>query len=556
MMFAKVISKYLFYLAALLCFPLALAAYYQFLSSSHPQPHTTGAFALTLAICLSIATLLRFLDRERSDPLQGPGRRESILLVVLLWIATALISALPFSFSGTLKPLDAYFEAISGLTTTGATMIFPKAYDPETGEEVPIHFTNSHVPDKTYTYWGTVAPIRDPNSGLILHSGIEAVSKALLLWRSLLQWIGGMGIVVIFLTVLPALGVGGKFLYQMEATGPIKDGISPRVQETASHLWKLYALFTLCEVLLLLGTNREMPLFDAVCTSLSTVSTGGFSVRNDSIASYNSAATEGIVIAFMILGSINFSLYFHILRLKFFRIYVPDFFLFLATAALGILAVSLLLIPELGVGPAFRQGSFQALSLQTTTGFFTANYDRWPFSPQMFMLILMFIGGMSGSTAGGIKTSRFYIAYKILMHRLESIYRPDSVRKLHIGKSEIDDKNALTVLAFFCIVAFFTIIGTVSLVLDGVDPETSLGLIASFLNNVGIAFRAAGPTESLGFLSPLSKLLATFWMLLGRLEFFVVLLLFLPSFWRTRSLFTTEKRDRRGCTEDMVWVEM
>ncbi len=152
----------------------------------------------------------------------------------------------------------------------------------------------------------------------------------------------------------------------------------------------------------------------------------------------------------------------------------------------------------------------------------------------MFLLLLMFVGGMSGSTAGGIKTSRFYIAYKILLHRLESIFRPDSVRKLYIGKIEVDDKNALTVLSFFCIVAFFTALGTLSLVLDGVDPETALGLIASFLNNVGLAFRAAGPTESVAFLSPFSKILATFWMLLGRLEFFVVLLLFLPSFWKTR----------------------
>jgi trk system potassium uptake protein TrkH len=255
-------------------------------------------------------------------------------------------------------------------------------------------------------------------------------------------------------------------------------------------------------------------------------------VRNDSIASYNSVATERIVMIFMILGSINFSLYFHMLRFKFFRVYVPDFFLFLTTAAIGCLAISALLIPELGIGEAFRQGSFQALSVQTTTGFFSTDYNRWPFSPQMLMLILMFIGGMSGSTAGGIKTSRFCIAYKILLHRLESLFRPDSIRKLHIGKIEIDDKNALTVLSFFCIVAFFTILGTASLVFDGIDPETSLGLIASFLNNVGLAFRAAGPTESMALLSPFSKILATFWMLLGRLEFFVVLLLFLPSFWK------------------------
>ena len=171
------------------------------------------------------------------------------------------------------------------------------------------------------------------------------------------------------------------------------------------------------------------PFFDAVCISLSNISTGGFSVRNDSIASYQSAATEWVVLLFMIIGSINFSLYFHAMRFKFFRIYVPDFFLFLGVAAAGCIAVSLYLVGQgqaeltggsgvYTLGSAFREGSFQALSMQTSTGFVTANYDRWPFPPQMFMLILMFVGGMSGSTAGGMKTSRFYILYKIVLHRL------------------------------------------------------------------------------------------------------------------------------------------
>jgi trk system potassium uptake protein TrkH len=172
--------------------------------------------------------------------------------------------------------------------------------------------------------------------------------------------------------------------------------------------------------------------------------------------------------------------------------------------------------------------------MQTSTGFVTANYDLWPFASQMLMLLLMFVGGMSGSTAGGIKTSRFYILFKILQHRLESIYRPDCVRRLRIGATEIDDKNALTVLSFFCIVAFFIVLGAATLVLDGIDPETSLGLIACFLNNVGAAFRAAGPTDSFAFLSPFAKILSILWMLLGRLEYYVVLLLFLPSFWKNR----------------------
>ncbi len=540
----QILSKYLFYLCIALCLPLALAGYYEFFTDPllHPQPPSTLAFLGTLCCCLALALLFRRMGGKISAPLY---RREGILLVVLIWLITSFISALPFYFSHTLRPLDAYFEALSGLTTTGATMMSPKAYHPQTGLEVPIHMTNAHIPDKTYTYWGTIAPIRDPDTGLILHSGVEAVNKALLFWRSLLQWLGGMGIVVIFLTVLPALGVGGKFLYQMEMTGPIKDEIRPRIQETASQLWKLYLSLTLVEIGLLLWTNRQMPLFDAVCISLSNISTGGFSVRNESIASYHSSATEWVILIFMILGSINFSLYFHALRFKFFRVYVPDFFLFLGTALAGCLAVSLFLIGKTYIGldgqiglytfsDAIREGSFQALSAQTTTGFVSANYDQWPFASQMFMLLLMFIGGMSGSTAGGIKTSRFYILYKIILHRLESIYRPDSVRRLRVGNTDIDDKNALTVLTFFCIVAFFAVLGTISLVLDGIDPETSLGLITCFMNNAGMAFRAAGPTGSFAFLSPFSKILALVWMLLGRLEFYIVLLLFLPSFWRNR----------------------
>ncbi len=533
----KILSKYLFYLSILLVAPLGMAAFYQFFSKSHPQPNSFFAFLWTIVTCVLLAALFRFFGRNAPGQLY---RRESVLTVVLIWLLTSSVSALPFIFSGTLRPLDAYFEAMSGLSTTGASMLTPKAYDGNTGAEVPIRITNPHVPEKTYVYYGTVAPIREPSSGLITHFGIEAVSKALLFWRSLMQWIGGIGIVVIFLAVLPALGVGGKFLYQMESTGPIKDEISPRIRDTASQAWKLYAVFTVLLIALLSWTNSDIPFFDVLCTSFSTISTGGFSVRNGGIGSYHSFSLEVIVMIFMILGSINFSLYFQMLRSKFFKRSdrdlppMPDFFLFIAVLVLGSLIISCFLISDFGWKEAFRQGIFQAISMQTTTGFFSTNYNLWPFAPQMLMLILMFIGGMSGSTAGGIKTPRFYIAYKILLHRLESIFRPDSVRKLYIGKSEVDDKNALTVLTFFCIVIFFVTLGTISLVFDGVDPETSLGLIACFLNNVGIGFRAAGPMETLNYLSPFSKILAIFWMLLGRLEFFIVLLLFLPTFWKNR----------------------
>lgn len=542
---SRILGKYLSVFCFFLLLPIGAALYFEKLADPniYPQPHSLQAFLWTLLFNASLALLFSFLGKNASKQL---ARRESIFLVVSIWIITALISACPFYLSRTLtNPIDAYFEAMSGLTTTGSTMICPKAYHPETAAEISLYYTNPHVPTSTYSFQGTVPPIRDPATGLVLYSGVEAVSKAVLLWRSFLQWLGGMGIVLICLTILPALGVGGKFLYQMESTGPIKQGIQPRVKETASNLWKLYLLFTIVETALLFFTNSDMPFFDALCTSFSTISTGGFSVRNENIASYQSVATESIVFVFMILGSINFALYFQIFKEPHYPRHVPDFFLFLATLLIGCIVVSSFLIGEPGsrLGgsdtlyswkEAFRQGSFQAVSVQTSTGFITANYDRWPFAPQMFMLLLMFIGGMSGSTAGGIKTSRFYILYKIVLHRLESLYRPDSVRKLKIGTSEIDDKNALTVLAFFCIVTFFTVLGIICLVLDGIDPETSLGLIACMMNNVGLAFRAAGPTDSLTFLSNFSKLLSIGWMLLGRLEFYVVLLLFLPSFWKNR----------------------
>lgn len=540
---SQILGKYIAFLGLALYFPLAFAFYYRIKDPESPLQTGMMAFIYAISISFILSILLLLWGRKAKGQI---GRRESILLVALIWIITSVISALPFYFSKTLEnPVDAYFEAMSGLTTTGATLLSPKAYSPETGEEIPIHYTNFNTPTKTYTYYGTVAPIRDPETGLVLYSGIEAVSKPILLWRSFLQWIGGMGIVVIFLTVLPALGVGGKFLYQTEVTGPFKEEISPRIHETASQLWKLYLFFTVLEIVLLLFSDRTMPFFDALCISFSNISTGGFAVRNASIASYHGAAVQWIVLVFMILGSINFALYFHILRMKFYRLYVPDFILFISVILLGGISISCMLIGHenisldgnaslFSVGAAFKEGFFQAISLQTSTGFVTTDYDLWPFSAQMMLLLLMFVGGMSGSTAGGIKTSRFYILYKIVLNRLESLYRPDSVRKLRIGQMEVDDKHALTSLGFFCIAVIFTVLGAAIYVLRGIDPETSLGLIANFTNNTGTAFRAAGPTTSICFLPEFEKILATFWMLLGRLEYYVVLLLFLPSYWKGR----------------------
>lgn len=537
---SRILGNYLLYFTLILCLPLGVAIYFQFVldQQANPKPDSSVAFLITIAVCFISAYLFRFFGKKSEGSLH---KRESILLVILIWFITSFIGALPYYLTGTLSnPIDAYFEAISGFTTTGASMMTAKKYD-DKGNELLQSIQNANIPEKVYYYYGTIEPVRD-SSGKVLFEGIEAVGYAILFWRNLTQWLGGMGIVVLFLTVLPALGVGGKFLFQMEVTGPIKDAISPRIKETASLLWKLYLGLTLLEVVLLLWTNAEMQLFDSVTIALSNISTGGYSIKNASIGAYHNANTEWIVIIFMILGSINFSLYFHILRAKFYKIYVPDFFLFIGSALFfsGVITyiiygnpLSLFYEAPETFGTTFRTGLFQSVSAQTSTGYTTANYDLWPFSAQMFMLIVMFLGGMSGSTCGGIKTPRFYILFKILIHQVEAMFRPEAVKKLKIENANIDMRTALTVLCFFAIVAFMTSIGAVFYILDGLDPETSFGLIGCMINNIGIAFRAVGPIDTFVFLSPFSKIISTFWMLLGRLEFYSVIILFLPSFWKT-----------------------
>ena len=456
---------------------------------------------------------------------------------------SALIGSFPFIFSNTLaNPIDAYFETMSGFTTTGASVICPKNYD-SSGKEIPFHETNINVPQKTYSYFGTIAPIRDPKTNTIAFTGIEAVSRGVLFWRSFIQWLGGMGIVVLFLSILPNLAVGGRFLFQAEVPGPTKEALTPRIQETSSILWKLYLGMTIAEIFLLIWTNPNMPLFDVFCTTFTTLSTGGFTVRNDSIGAYNNPYTDWIIIFFMLFGSINFAYYFHIIKRKFQKVYEMDLFVFFGFIIIGSVLVSINLIGSKQIlsdgsnmifssAQAFRYGVFQAVSAQTSTGFSTTNYDSWPFAPQLIMLLLMFVGGMSGSTAGGIKTSRFYILYKIVIDKIEEIFRPEKVRPLRVGKKPLNIKTHSTVLVFFVIAVFFAVAGTVILTLNGIDPETSISTVTCMLNNIGISFRATGPAGTFAILPPLSKIISIFLMLLGRLEYFAVLLLFIPSFWR------------------------
>ncbi|MFN0065926.1 MAG: TrkH family potassium uptake protein [Chlamydiales bacterium] len=509
----------------------------------YPQPPSAVAFLITMLVCALIGFLLWFFGLKSTGRLY---RREGLLLVLIVYFLTPALSGLPFILNKTFtNPLDAYFESVSAYTTTGASIMHAKEYNPITGEEVPISLNFCINSDVTYTYYGTIKPVLGKD-GEVQLTGIEAVSLSLIFWRSFMQCLGGGGIVVLFVAILPALGVGGKILYQTEVTGPTKESIFPRIKETASLLWKVYLGLIALETILLMFTNERVSLFDAMTVSFSTLSTGGFCPKNANIAAYDSGVTSFIVMVFMILGSINFSLYFFCMRGKLARLNDPElkvFLLIILTAVLigtwqlvGAPKDDITLVSQ-GAGnfsflEALHYSAFQLISAQTSTGFATADYDIWPFSVQVLMLILFFVGGMAGSTAGGIKVVREQTFIKILLNKIESIFRPDTVREFRLGETIINTRTATTILCFFMIVGGLTVLGTFAFVLDGIDPETALSTAGCMINNVGLAFRAGGPAHSFAFLNTLGKLSSIFLMIAGRLEFYALLIAFVPGFWR------------------------
>lgn len=540
----KILGLYFIGLTIALTIPFFLAIYYQFIADPnyHPQPHTTIYFFWSIVICLILASGCYYYGRRSTGQLY---RKEGLAAVFIIWFVTPAIAALPFYLSGTLdNPFQAYFEATSGFTTTGATTMHPKQFDLETGKEIPVQRIVQGIHTVVYSFYGTIDPVRDPITGEVIFEGIEAVSKALLFWRSFTQWLGGMGIIVLFVAVFPFLGVGGKMLFQAEVPGPVKDSLTPRIKETASHLWKIYLGISIIETLLLLVTNREMTWLEAVTITFSTMSTGGFTIHNASIGFFANPVTEWIIIIFMVMASINFSHYYNTLKGKFFRIYEPELILYIILLLFSCCLVSFLLVGtqyipitgELGgffsIGEAIRHGFFQVISAQTTTGFVTTDYDGWPYPAQTILLLVMFLGGMSGSTAGGMKIIRHFMLFRIAQYKVESLFRPMTVRRFRIGKKEIDSNTAILVLVYFLIVATFTVFSILFFVIDGLDPESALALVTLLINNIGIGFRMVSPTESCAFLSNFGYIFSCFLMVLGRLEFLAVLAVLVPAFWK------------------------
>jgi len=542
----RILGIYLFGFSLLFLLPLTLAFYYQFFASAedHFQPHTTYAFFLSLVTSLAASAIFFMIGRNSKGHL---FKKEAIVVVVAMWFITPAISALPFLYSHTLSnPLQAYFEAASGLSTTGITILEAKAFNNE-GKEIPIEREVRGVIDTKYTYWGTVEPIRDPKTKAILHQGIEAVSKALLFWRGFLNWMGGLGIIVLFVAILPNLGMSGKFLFQSEMTGPWKDPHSPRIGQAAVQLLSLYAGLTLLQFVAFIAIDFNMGWFDAITTAFATVSGGGFSVRNMGVGHYNSAGLDWTIIFFMVLSGTNFAVLYHVLKGKFYKLYQPELLIYLLLLLCGSLLGAWLLVGSEKIllngvkdgifssSEAIRYATFQLVSTQSSVGLNNIDYDSWPYAVQAMMMIAMFIGGMSGSTASGAKVIRLYLLYQVIIHKLKSLFRSDAVRRIKIGSQEVDAGTINTALTYLLVMVLVAAIAVFVYILSGVDPETSFGLVGCMINNVGTAFRAAGPTSSCAFLSNFDLVLSSFLMIMGRLEFLVVLALLMPTFWKQSS---------------------
>jgi len=434
---------------------------------------------------LSGLVLYLFTRAPKTDYI---SHKEGMAIVAIGWVVIGFFSALPFYIGGTFDFfVDACFESVSGFTTTGSTVM----------------------------------------------TDIEVVAKGLLFWRSLIQWLGGMGIIVLSVAILPFLGVGGMQLYKAEVPSPVPDKLKPRIRDTAMILWKVYALISLAQVILLMLGG--MSLFDSVCHTFTTMPTGGFSPKNASIAHYNSVYIDLVVIFFMLLAGINFALHYQFLRGKpliFWKDSECRFFLFTALILTAIVSFNIYDSVYKTIGQALRYGSFQVVSILTTTGYATADYEQWPAFSQLILLLCMFIGASAGSTGGGMKCLRVMLYLKYCYRELFSLIHPRSITQIKIQGKPIPEDVMRSILGFLGLYVGLFAVSTVLLAWLGVDLVTSLAAVAATLGNIGPGLGMVGPMDNFAQIPYLGKWLLVWCMLLGRLEIYTVIILLVPEFWR------------------------
>jgi len=470
------LGSLLFFLGLSMLFPLLYAIYY--------QETVINAFLLSMTIT-SLSGLLLWKYFSSKEPI---GHKEGFAIATLGWIFAAGFGALPFLFAGTFPSfIDAYFESMSGFTTTGATVLVP----------------------------------------------IEGNPYAILFWRDFIQWLGGMGIIVLVVAILPALGAGGMQLFKSEVPGPEPDRLKPRIKETAKLLWAVYILFSVLQVVCLYFTG--MTLFDALTHMFGTMPTGGFTPRNLSVGTYDNPVFENIIILFMFIAGANFTLHYKALHGNLKSLFKDREFLFYCGVILfSILAITteLRLYIYNSIFTALRYASFQVVSIATTTGFVTTDYDVWPAFSKSVLLILMFIGGCAGSTGGAIKNIRILLLMKQAYREFRKLIHPQVVSPIRLGDKVVSENVMRNITGFFFLYIFIFVISSFIMTILGLDIVSAMASVAATLGNVGPGLGLVGPAQTYAVIPPLGKIVLTLCMLLGRLEIYTVLILVVPEFWR------------------------
>jgi trk system potassium uptake protein TrkH len=445
-----------------------------------------NALLISGGICMVLGALL-WVFTPRDD--LGIRKREGYLIVAFGWLSMVLMSSLPYLISGVIShPIDALFETVSGMTTTGASIL----------------------------------------------TDIEATPKGILFWRSLTQWIGGMGIIVLTVAIFPLLGIGGIELFVAEAPGPTSDKLHPRIQETAKRLWFIYVGLTalLTVILSVVGMN----FYDAINHALTTMATGGFSTKNASMAYFTQPLIQYIIIFFMFLAGTNYTVIYFSLRRNFEKVRKSEeFWAYVIIVAIltSIITPAVINATNNSLEQSFRESLFQVVSLITTTGFVSADYSQWGDAILVVIFVTLFLGACAGSTSGGIKLIRHLVFFKNSILEFKRILHPRAVVPLKLNGTVVAPRIMTHIIIFLLLYLAIFVIGSVIVSALGLDFNTAIGAVATSLGNVGPGIGKVGPVDNFAWLPYSVKFFLSFLMLLGRLELFTILILFTPYFWKT-----------------------
>ena len=446
------------------------------------------AFLISALFTFLIGFFLRFFTRSK-NPIDEIKRKDAFLLATLFYVFAGIFGSIPYLIYGVFSnPVDAIFESFSGFTTTGASVLYP----------------------------------------------IEGLPHNILLWRSMSQWLGGMGIVILGIAILPRLAVGGMQLMGLEAPGPTTEKITPRIAETAKKLWGVYLLLTLILIGLLYVAG--MPFFDSILHSFTTIAIGGFSPKNISIEAYNNIYIEVIIMLFMFLAGINFVLHYKALTGNFQKIWKSTelkFYILVNIIFISLVTLHLQINIYTNFYEALRYASFQVISISTTTGFHSTNFNAWPEFAKFVLLSLMFFGACAGSTSGSIKSIRILVLLRKGYSELRKLVYPNIVAPVRIDRKVVKDDIISDIVSFFLIYIFISVLSTmIILALENVSIVTAISAAAATLGNVGPGLEQIGPEGNYALFSDPTKIFLSFLMVMGRLELYAILVLLTPAFWR------------------------